>query len=234
MAKIVSFKYQPPASFSFMEEKGYNIVPGAIIRKYYSSVIEGCDVDPFIIKHYNTNGEIVFTIDDGIVVPTTEEEELTLQQQGLSSLIGILQNHNCDISELAERKRKLSIATDQANNDASFFLHKKKIYQRHTDSGYDIITLKCGDNGCISCGWYDYSKTDKLGLKMSAFMLYALGFVNSESEDEDKQAFWQACRNVLRHSSELDSKEADRIITEGIKELILHPAPIVFESADLW
>ncbi len=228
-AKIYQFQQ---AGFSFVREHGYNIVPGEIIRKYYSDIVQGCDVDPFVIKYYSRDGEDAFTIDDGIVLPITDAEEDYLHQQGMKAIREILKSHNCDRDKLIERKRKLDIATDQANNDAAFFLHRKTVYQRHTDSGYDIITLKC-DNGRISCGWYDHSRTEKLGLQMSAFMLYALGFINAE--DEDKQSFWRACHDVLPHSSDINIREADLVIIECLKNLVTRKrSPGYFETSDLW
>lgn len=227
MAKVYQFKQ---AGFTFNRVNGWNIVPGEIISLYYSNVIHGEDVDPFIIKYYDDEGSTI-VIDDGIVMPTNEEEEKALRNKS-ESILDILRSHGCDPDELKTRKGKLNVATDQANSDASFFLHKSKIYQRHTDAGYDIITLKCG-NGCISCGWYDYSKTDNLGLKMSAFMLYSLGFVNSI--DEDKHEFWEACHNVLPHSSELnDIDSINQIILDGIEKLaISRLEPVVIEK-HLW
>jgi hypothetical protein len=224
-AKIYNFK--SPAGFSFQEVGGYNIVPGEIIGLYYEKV-RGIDVDPYIIKHYSDNGEIT-VIDDGIVIPMDDAEQEQLRD-GTTSVVTTLLAHNCDPLELAKRKEKLSVATDMAN--VELIAERKTVNQRHTDAGYDIVTVDCGE-GYLSCGWYDYSKTDRMGLEMAAFMLYATGIVNAEKHER----LWEVCYKILPHSSELrDIANADTAIFEGLKKTIvsnLTPKQLEVEG-DLW
>jgi hypothetical protein len=231
-AKVYQFQ---PAGFSFERDKSdqYNLIPGEILRDYYSKVIHGSEVGPFVIKFYYNDDRPPLVIDDGIIVPMTDKEKSDLRRYGGEAFSDILLCHNFTIEKLTKIKKRLSDETDKASSDASFILHKKNVYQRHTDEGYDVITLKVG-NGRISCGWYDCYQTDKLGLEMSAFMLYALGFVNAE--DEKHKELWKVCHNILPHSSELkDISIVDRIILDGMRKLILpNQKPIVFESETLW
>ena len=231
-AKVYQFQ---PAGFSFERDKSgqYNLIPGEILRDYYNKVVHGSEVGPFIIKLYYNDNRPPLVIDDGVIVPMTEKDRSDLRRYGGEAFSDILLYNNYTIEKLTEAKEKLSKAADKASNDASFILHKKNVYQRRTDEGYSIITLKVGDER-ISCGWYDCYRTDRLGLEMSAFMLYALGFINAE--DEKHKELWKVCHNILPHSSELrDINTVNRIILDGIKNLILSGRnTISFESETLW
>ena len=189
-AKVYQFQ---PAGFSFERDKSgqYNLIPGEILRDYYNKVVHGSEVGPFIIKFYYNDDRPPLVIDDGVIVPMTEKDRSDLRRYGGEAFSDILLCNNYTIEKLTEAKEKLSKAADKASNDASFILHKKNVYQRRTDEGYSIITLKVGDER-ISCGWYDCYRTDRLGLEMSAFMLYALGFINAEDEKHKELAV--ACK----------------------------------------
>lgn len=216
------YQFPQTASFSFEKDASgeYNLVPGEILQSYYYKIMRGADVGPFIIKCYCGDNKKPYIIDDGVIVPMTQEEEIELNYYGRRKVFAkILLNHDCTINKLTRTKKKLDIAIDQAYGNAPFFLRKKFVYQQHTDDGFDIITLKVNDD-YISCGWYDYSRTDRLGLEMSAFMLYAFGCVNAE--DERHRELWRICQNILPYSSELrDVDVADRIILDGLRDLVL-------------
>ena len=154
-AKIISFE---PAHFSFEERGGYNIIPADIIGDFFH-YLRGLGPDAFIIKRYSSSEKRGTEIMRGCI--PTEAIDLKSIKNAQDALEKAL-------DEQAEKARK-RIGSSIANT-----------YQSRVN-GNNLVYVTCND-GIMGCGWYDNAHTKHKGLTMAAFMLYALGSINSTKD----------------------------------------------------
>lgn len=181
-----------PSGFSFKKADGYNKVLPITIGQYFEHA-RGVGTDLYIVKHYTKHGSAELARG---YVPT-----------------GNIEN----AKELYEKQKELEAKLDQAKDVASEYISKPtKIYQNR-EGEYAVVFVSCKD-GYIGCGWYDHAGTRKKGLKLAAFVLYALGFINAENDE----VFWEVTYKYLPYDSELGRSEiADDIILKSMKAEII-------------
>ncbi len=183
MANIIQFK-PATAHFSFEKRGGYNLVPAEIIACFFQ-YMRGIGPDAFILKHY------VFT------------EDATLSNHS-EIMRGCIPTEAIDRRTIRQHQQELEVELDTYAVEAKERIkeYASRIYQRQ-HRGNDIVFVRCQD-GIMGCGWYDSAHTTRKGLKLAAFMLYALGSINNDAE------LLTAVYNYLPYDSELTIAEANQ------------------------
>ena len=181
MAKIVNLWPVPDARFSHEKRYGYNVVLPEMIALFFE-YMRGIGPDAFIVKIYQ---------DDH----TTHE-----------IMRGCVPTEAYDRIKIREAQISLEAELDVQSIDAAKSIKGRvsRIYQNR-NHGNDVVFVKCKD-GIVGCGWYDSAHTVRKGLKMAAFMLYALGSLNGPTDE----TLLTAVYNYLPYDSELTSAEADK------------------------
>lgn len=181
-----------PAGFSFKEADGYRLVLPTTIGRYFEHA-RGIGTDLYVVKHYTAKGSSELTRG---YVPT-----------------GSIQN----ATELRQRQKELTSRLDSDRNAAMLSINAvADVYQNRT-SEYSTVFVKCKD-GVIGCGWYDHANTKRKGLRLAAFLLYALGIINAENDP----TLWEAAYRYLPYDSEMGSTgAADKIILDTLKEEVV-------------
>jgi len=181
-----------PSGFSFDKVDGYNKILPVTIGRYFEHA-RGVGTDLYILKHYNTSGDTQLARG---YVPT-----------------GTIEN----ASELRRKQLELEARLDAAKSDAAKAITTPERTYQTRDGEYAIVFVPCKD-GYIGCGWYDHAGTAKKGLKLAAFVLYALGFINAEYDE----VLWEVTYKYLPYDSELGRSEiADQIILESLKDEVV-------------
>jgi hypothetical protein len=181
-----------PAGFSFKEADGYRLVLPATIGKYFEHA-RGIGTDLYVVKHYTTKGSTELTRG---YVPT-----------------GNIQN----ATELRQRQKELTSRLDSDRNTAMLGIQAVTDVYQNRKSEYSTVFVKCKD-GVIGCGWYDHANTKKKGLKLAAFLLYALGIINAENDP----TLWEATYRYLPYDSEMGRTDvADEIILSTLKAEVI-------------
>ncbi len=178
-------QFRPTAHFSFEKRDGYNLVPAEIIAHFFQ-YMRGIGPDAFIIKHYVFTEDATFSAQTEIMrgcIPT----ETTIDRR-------IIRQH--------QQELEVELDTHAVEAKSRIKEYTSKIYQRQ-HRGNDIVFVRCQD-GIMGCGWYDSAHTTRKGLKLAAFMLYALGSINNDAH------LLTAVYNYLPYDSELTIAEANQ------------------------
>lgn len=182
--------------FSLPEVDGYRMMLSQTIGEYFEHA-RGFGPDLFIVKHYK-NGEATEMLRG--IIPRTKLEQLSKDE------LLKLKRYQNDLSEWLdhEEKRVEGIKTE------------KKIYQS-LEHDFSIIVVQCQD-GLMGCGWFDYARTAKRGLKMAAFLLYAIGVLNS---DRDK-ILWEITWANLPYDVDIGRTDIiEKIIFDSMRDDII-------------
>ena len=181
--------------FTLPEINGYRMILPQTIGKYFEHA-RGFGPDLFIVKHYK-NGEAT-EMRRGII-PRTKLEQLSMDE----------------LVKLRQKQVELSEWLDHEEKRIEGIKTEKKIYQS-LEHDFSIIVVQCQD-GLMGCGWFDYARTAKRGLKMAAFLLYTIGFLNA---DRDK-TLWEMTWSNLPYDVDIGRTEViERIITDSMQERI--------------
>lgn len=200
MAQIYEFI---PAGFSFRKERGYNMILPVTIGKYFEHA-RGIGTDLYVIKYYGQDGE---------------QTELT---RGC-----IPTGKAFDTVKLKKKQIDLTTFLDTESAKALQTVTKtSRVYQKRLGKN-SIVYIKA-KGGVIGCGWYDNANTPKKGLKLAAFVLYALGTINPGVDE----ILWEAAYHYLPYDSELGRNDiADEIILSSMQDEVVRrnnePAKIV-------
>ena len=162
------------------------------IGKYFEYA-RGTGTDLYVVKHFTDFGDTVLAKG---YVPTGNVE---------------------NAKELFGKQNALIARLDAAHDAASAHISAPtKIFQS-LEGEYATVFAPCKD-GQIGCGWYDHAGTQKKGLKLAAFFLYALGLINAKEDP----VLWEATYKYLPYDSELGHSEiAERIIFDTMREAVL-------------
>ena len=186
MAKVyrLPLPNQPTAHFS-REKGGYILVAPEIIGRFFE-YMRGIGPDAFIIKKYTKR-------EDGVVV-------------GSEIMRGCVPTEAYNRTIIRQKQRQLEAELDARAIEA-FDAIRGRIARNYQirNHGNDVVFVKTND-GIVGCGWYDSAHTIKKGLKMAAFMLYALGILNAKNDND----LFRAVYNYLPYDSELTSTEAEK------------------------
>lgn len=173
---------------------GYNKVPPTVISNYYR-LARGDATDLYVIKHYS------------------KKRGVAEFARGHVSIV----NEIVSYVELLKKQEMLERKLDEAKTAAEKVITTlTKVYQSR-DNEYAFVFVPCQD-GYIGCGWYDHAATDTKGLQMAAFVIYAYGILNSETDE----VFWRVAHKYLPYSSKLPSaNEADDVIFGTIEDDVI-------------
>jgi hypothetical protein len=175
-----------PAHFSFEKRGGYNVILPEIIAQFFE-YMRGIGPDAFIIKSY--------TFSEGNTGPSSTE-----------IMRGCVPTEAIDRKSIRQAQLSLEAELDSQAEEASRRIKGRtsRVFQNR-NHGNDVVYVRCR-NGIMGCGWYDSAHTVRKGLKMAAFMLYALGTINGDTDETLLTAIY----NYLPYDSELSSSEADK------------------------
>lgn len=181
-----------PAGFSFKKADGYNKVLPITIGRYFEHA-RGVGTDLYIVKHY------------------TKQSSTELARGYVPT--GTIENAR----ELRQKQIELASKLDGTKEKASAYISTPTMVYQSKEGEYAMVFVSCKD-GYIGCGWYDHAATPKKGLKLAAFVLYALGAINAKVDE----TLWEVTYNYLPYDSELGrSDEADKVIFESMKSEIV-------------
>ncbi len=181
-----------PSGFSFKKVDGYNKVLPITIGKYFEHA-RGVGTDLYIVKHYTKLSSTELARG---YVPT-----------------GTVENAH----ELRQKQIELASKLDSTKNKASAYISSPTMVYQSKEGEYAMVFVSCKD-GYIGCGWYDHAATPKKGLKLAAFVLYALGVINAKVDE----TLWEVTYNYLPYDSELGRSEvADEIIFDSMKAEVI-------------
>ena len=187
MPKVIKFEQKAPSDIAFEIVDGYRMVLMTIISAYYEHA-RGVGADAFIVKHYR-NCQSAKKIGEGVIPPSSPMDTELLEE----------------LESFLDRKKGWAEINISAIPTCIVKAQEKEL-------GLNATYVRCQD-GIIACGWYDSGHTAKRGLKMAAFVLYALGILNVKY-DED---LWLITYKYLPYDSELGRPYvADRFIADGI------------------
>ena len=179
--------------FTLPEINGYRMILPQTIGKYFEHA-RGFGPDLFIVKHYK-NGETTEMLRG--IIPRTKLEKLSTDE----------------LKKLRQKQVELSEWLDHEEKRVEKIKTEKKIYQS-LEHDFSIIVVQCQD-GLMGCGWFDYARTAKRGLKMAAFLLYTIGFLNA---DRDK-TLWEMTWSNLPYDVDIGRTEViEKIITDSMQE----------------
>lgn len=190
MAEIIEFKASATKS-SPVTQTGYIKVPQIIIGRYFAYEL-GDGIDLYAIKHFKSFG-FEEEIDRGYVP----------QGKKIKDVKDLLAKQTVLLRKLSEDNERLPD------------LSKTDIWQDSAD-GYATAFIRCAD-GIIGCGWFDHARTQKKGLKMAAFLLYAFGQINAGYDEK----LSEVTRNYIPYNTPLsrsDLVEAEKIFFQGLEE----------------
>ena len=182
---------------SFEKVDGYNIPFSRIISDYHEHA-RGIGPDVFVVKHYtndNNGNELIrgYSPTDRIGYMKT-----------------IVENQDTIAAILDERREEAMEAIKIAiKNDSS------AIYKWSDEShGIACIFIQC-KRGIIGSAWLDSKKTIRKAQKMAAFVLYAIGYINSTFD----KVLFDISFNTLPYevSSFGRGEKADEIILKAIE-----------------
>ncbi len=182
--------------FALPEKNGYRLILPQTIGKYFEHA-RGFGPDLFIVKHYK-NGETTEMLRG--IIPRTKLEQL----------------NNDELRKLKQKQTDLSEWLDHEEKRVEGIKTEKKIYQS-LEHDFSIIVVQCQD-GLMGCGWFDYARTAKRGLKMAAFLLYTIGILNV---DRDK-TLWEMTWSNLPYDVDIGRTDIiDKIIFDSMQDDII-------------
>ena len=182
--------------FTLPEVDGYKMILPQTIGRYFEHA-RGFGPDLFIVKHYTEGGATEMLRG---IIPRTRLEQLNEKE----------------LDCLCNKQTELSSWLDHEEKRVEAIRFDRKIYQS-LEHDFSIIIVQCKD-GLIGCGWFDYARTAKRGLKMAAFLLYTIGILNVEYD----KTLWEMTWSNLPYDVDIGRTEViEKIIADSMKDDII-------------